>query len=1528
MADVFDEIETAPKQDVFDELETPAGDVFDSLGTDEAAEVVATPISGKLLGSETTPPVGSDEPEALPVMEKTDPLFPRVMTDVEAGQMVVNQFLLPSKVDAFSMLTQAERGGQVAVAEVRARQARERLNKIGPDPFNPDYYRAREEEQNLTARANALNLRFQADTPLGRMRAEDAERVQREEQMRKDFEASGEGPGVVGTFLEQVAGMATNVLGGALRTVAPSIGGAAGDAVIREGGRMTELANVDQSLGGQIGRGAGTVAGLLVGNPAGAVPSTIAVGLKGAMDAFSQTLQQTGNASEADRAAMHTFPALALYMATGIAGARAAAGMTPANAAPATKALAGFAGAAIANVGTTGAVALAEGTDYGIEELTADTLLAIFHAKGEYSRGVSEQARENAKVELLSRGFAEKQIDRPFELGENTPSFRVVVEPVNKPPPLMDAAAMQAEVDQVTSPPVLPVETEPAPTIEQVAEQHGMKYDGQTELPGNPHQFTDERTGSTIIVTGEFTPEKLTAKTEQLDQRFGLEPRERQLGPGAANIEEPIANREPVGAWNAKVDEQRAARGLEPLASEARRADETTWADAEKRMEENPNYARDLVDALNDGKKESVSDTEQAALLREMLTLREVRDMATDRAFDEQTYSPEERAAFLEEAKAAEDRLERTEEADRKSGTAQGRALRIRRLMAYEDFTLAGLMGKARRAKGEDLTPEETATLKTKADRFKKAKDKFEERMEEAETGQPIDEAIRQIEAEASKDPEFTPEVRSLADRIILKLEKAAKGASERLRGLMSQLGAAPDVSVVPKVIKELALMAASDISRLGLKATLKFTRWATKMVKEFGNKIEPYLKQAWDQANADIDNQVAGTRTRKPKEVKAAITKENAGARADEIATQMKAKGGKISEMRGDIQKLVETLVRGGIKQRDPLVDAVHEVLKSVDPAITRRQTADAISGYGDFKPLNKDTVKAEVRDLKQQLQLASKIEDVLGREPLKRSGIERQPLSDEGRALTKKLNDLSRELGIKITDPATQLKSILGALETRLTNRIKDLKAEIAKGQRTVKTKSPTPTNAKIEALRAELAQVEAQHEATFGKEARTMTDEQKIRAYKTRTQNRIKELETRIQKEDFGPRPKKPKLDLTKDPEAVKAKAEMERVRKEFNEKRTQWQRANRSVVRKFWDGIKEVAATSRSLITSADVSAPFRQGGFLLLGDMVFHPVRAAKQLGTMFRQLVSEKQFEQAQAAIMLRPNAKLYEQSGLYLADMSGKLSGREESMRSNLAEKIPLVKYIVRGSNRAYAGFLNRQRADTFDAMIESFGGTDKVTPEEAAAIADFVNKATGRGTVGGMERSADALARYFFSPRFLASRFQLVTGQPFVGAARRAVAQQYAKFAVGLSAIYGLALLNGATVEKDPRSADFGKAKFGDTRIDPLSGLAQVTTFLARMMSGKTKQGSNVKAQKRSDTFTRFARTKLAPIPGVAADFAAEKTLDFKKPTVAGSAQRLTVPLSYQDAPGVFKEHGAVKGTILEALNLMGMGLQRYNK
>src|SRR5690606_17681538 len=110
------------------------------------------------------------------------------------------------------------------------------------------------------------------------------------------------------------------------------------------------------------------------------------------------------------------------------------------------------------------------------------------------------------------------------------------------------------------------------------------------------------------------------------------------------------------------------------------------------------------------------------------------------------------------------------------------------------------------------------------------------------------------------------------------------------------------------------------------------------------------------------------------------------------------------------------------------------------------------------------------------------------------------------------------------------------------------------------------------------------------------------------------------------------------------------------------------------------------------------------------------------------------------------------------------------------------------------------------------------------------------------------------------------------------------------------------------DPRSSSFGRMRFGDWFIDPLAGIAQVTTVLSRVATGETKTSAGevnplrdgyrlsdglygagqmldkagfdtlasafpqepnydkVKygGQNVFDTVANFLRTKLAPVPG----------------------------------------------------------------
>lgn len=375
--------------------------------------------------------------------------------------------------------------------------------------------------------------------------------------------------------------------------------------------------------------------------------------------------------------------------------------------------------------------------------------------------------------------------------------------------------------------------------------------------------------------------------------------------------------------------------------------------------------------------------------------------------------------------------------------------------------------------------------------------------------------------------------------------------------------------------------------------------------------------------------------------------------------------------------------------------------------------------------------------------------------------------------------------------------------------------------------------------------------------------------------------------------------------------------------------------------------DVLDASRAIITSVDLSAVFRQGGMFTFA----HPILAAKAFPEMIRSLGSERAAKRAMDEINHRENALLYRKSDLYLS--GDKLSSQEESYIGRWVKELP----FVAASERAYTTFLNRMRADVFDSMVGSMGRQGKVTDVEAKVIANFINVATGRGNLGMFEKAAVPLSRLFFSPRFVASRFQLLAGQPlWQGNAktRLAIAGEYARALGGLGLFYALAKLAGGDdtkISADPRSSDFGKVRIGNTRIDPLAGLAQEAVFAARLISGETTSSVNGRTTPLrgarvpfggttvSDVIGRFLRTKLAPVPGAVMDTLTGKNA-VGQPTqmlphslsdvIEGSnvASNLTMPIAIRDVwDAMTKDQGLPRGVAASLLAILGMGTQVYD-
>lgn len=443
--------------------------------------------------------------------------------------------------------------------------------------------------------------------------------------------------------------------------------------------------------------------------------------------------------------------------------------------------------------------------------------------------------------------------------------------------------------------------------------------------------------------------------------------------------------------------------------------------------------------------------------------------------------------------------------------------------------------------------------------------------------------------------------------------------------------------------------------------------------------------------------------------------------------------------------------------------------------------------------------------------------------------------------------------------------------------------------------------------------------------------------LEAQKQRTTESAAEYRRRLDTGEVVPPQRRNTLPY--DRELEQLKMDQERAKRAYQQ---MVQNIGRTPGQRLARGTGEVFDAGRSVITSVDLSAPGRQGFFLAAA----RPITAAKSVVPMLKAAVSEHGARQVDIEIHSRPNAPHYADSGLYISPVehTGKLSALEEAYRSNLAERIPGIGPLVRGSERAYVTFLNKLRADNFDLLhqqVERMGEKDMA--EADRAIANFINKATGRGSLGETgDRAATLLNRIFFSPRFVASRFQLLAGSPLYGgtaASRAVIAQTYLQYAGAVSGVIYLSYLAGAKVETNYHSPDFLKIRFGNQAVvDVHAGLQQTARFLANMYSGD---------QNRGELIARFARGKTSPFAGTAIDIASGKDFIGQKVNTPkevvqnlrrgrvkpkdyfeSEPARNLVPMSIKDIREAAMKENVPTATALAMLAILGVGVAEYPK
>lgn len=696
--------------------------------------------------------------------------------------------------------------------------------------------------------------------------------------------------------------------------------------------------------------------------------------------------------------------------------------------------------------------------------------------------------------------------------------------------------------------------------------------------------------------------------------------------------------------------------------------------------------------------------------------------------------------------------------------------------------------------------------------------------------------------------------------------------------------------------------------------------------------------------------------------------------------------------------ESVIRSAVEGGAKDINEVVDFISEMLKESD--VSKREIRDAITRYGETRSLSKDEISAKLREIKRVGRLISALEDVQNKVRPLRSGLQRDKLTDQERRLQRDIKEAMKDLPVDQAEIDKAWKNALDAVKSRLKNQISDLERQIETGEKAPK-KAGIKYDEEALALKEQRDKLKSVVEQIEGRPK--MSDEQRTRMAVSAVEKTIADLESRIKNQDTSSRQKtstietqqlkdlraqrdtlreqyqqmekdmgvadrkklemyksslkkstaryeqrikdqdfetKKKQPITPDEEAMKLKLERDKIKQQFDLEREKVRLANRPMSEKIWDTVQDVWNLPKSFLASIDMSAPFRQGALLSISN----PKAGAASFAEMFRQAFSENKANEWLLKLKESPEYAVMKQSKLYLAEPTTKLTAKEEQFLSNLAGRIPVIGKAVKASERAYTGYLNKLRVDVFAIGVDQLqqqGITPENNPEAYKSWANFINNATGRGNLGGMEMAAPILNGLFFSPRYVASRINLlnpVTYAKMPAPVRKMALKNFASYLAFGTVVLLLASIAGADVEEDPRSSDFGKIRIGDTRFDIWAGFQQVVRLMAQLITGQrksTKTGEITELDKdvfpyetRGDVALRFFRSKLSPSAGTMANVMTGENIVGEDVTVQSEVVKNVVPLYLQDIKGIYDEEGATGVITSMVPAFFGIGVQSYGE
>ena len=679
---------------------------------------------------------------------------------------------------------------------------------------------------------------------------------------------------------------------------------------------------------------------------------------------------------------------------------------------------------------------------------------------------------------------------------------------------------------------------------------------------------------------------------------------------------------EEVSIKNAAIDEARAARGAEPVATQARQTWGDAWDKAVKKINngESPEVlAKDIARSPR-----ALTDVEHAMLFMNELDLTEQYWNLIDKINKGQG-DVENLTIQLDDVKK---KLEDNEYAVRASGTETARGLAIRRWSKKADYTAQALKAEARAAnKGVELDAKTSKALDDKANEIADAQKKLEEH-----------EKKKQQQAEEKKRKEDE----ALQNKAIKELEEkvASKTATRneintyigKRRNLLTDLVAKRNESK-------------GSIQRAKSEAPIDYDELIRQEIKEIakgyfslGNMDMDSLVKAVHEDIKDIDpsftereirDAISGYRGNKQRMTKPAIDVE-----MQDLKKQMK----KLSEIEDFNKKNPDRVKKEPTPKSEALINLENK-LKEKQQTQKLWDELEQLDKEGLPKPKTRTEKKAlskeiedlqnEISETKKRLKLEGKIEEIeQGKLPEK--GEPKKPLSPELQKLQdeynkkKRLLEISNELDelnkgnrkapttkaeidadvqaaqdklaeAKRIDDMIKRSAELDRLESDINyfnqeiDRLKQMAEETGDSdyvqmannmqqyldnlieQNKKKAKESKPKTQKEIDLRNDIKKKEKE----LGIDG---ADEAKLKAAKTRMQNRIDELQNMIDTRNFDKTESKP---VELDEEGMKLKAELEAKKLEADKIIEEERRKNMT---KFERGIDDFNKWSRGVVLS--------------------------------------------------------------------------------------------------------------------------------------------------------------------------------------------------------------------------------------------------------------------------------------------------------------------------------------------------------